>query len=30
MKVKNEAVINEVIDPLLEIKRLEKEIKDLK
>lgn len=30
MKVKNEAIVNATIDPTLQIKRLEKEIRDLK
>ena len=30
MKVKNEAVVNTIVDPHLRIKRLEKEIRDLK
>lgn len=30
MKVKNEAMVNSVVDPSLQIKRLEKEIRDLK
>jgi hypothetical protein len=30
MKVKNEAIVNSVIDPSLQIKRYEKEIRDLK
>ena len=30
MKVKNEAIVNSVVDPSLQIKRLEKEIRDLK
>ena len=30
MRVKNEAIVNSVIDPTLQIKRLEKEIRDLK
>jgi len=30
MKVKNEAVVNSVVDPHLRIKRLEREIRDLK
>lgn len=30
MKVKNEAIVNTVVDPHLQIKRLEKEIRDLK
>ena len=30
MRVKNEAVVNSVVDPTLQVKRLEKEIRDLK
>jgi len=30
MKVKNEAQVNTIVDPTLRIKRLEKEIRDLK
>jgi hypothetical protein len=30
MKVKNEAVVNSMVDPTLAIKRYEKEIRDLK
>jgi len=30
MKVKNEAVLNSIVDPTLRIKRLEKDIRDLK
>jgi kinesin family protein 6/9 len=30
MKVKNEATVNTIVDPTLQIKRLEKEIRDLK
>ena len=30
MKVKNEAIVNATMDPTLQIKRLEKEIRDLK
>ena len=30
MKVKNQAVVNSIVDPHLRIKRLEKEIRDLK
>ena len=30
MKVKNEAVVNTIVDPHLRIKRMEKEIRDLK
>lgn len=30
MKVKNEAIVNATLDPTLQIKRLEKEIRDLK
>jgi hypothetical protein len=30
MKVKNEAIVNSVVDPSLQIKRYEKKIKDLK
>ena len=30
MKVKNEAIVNSVVDPSLQIKRHEKEIRDLK
>ena len=30
MKVRNEAVVNTIVDPHLRIKRLEKEIRDLK
>lgn len=30
MKVKNQAVLNSIVDPTLRIKRLEKEIRDLK
>ena len=30
MKVKNEAMVNSIVDPTLQIKRLEKEIRDLK
>jgi hypothetical protein len=30
MKVKNEAIVNSVVDPSLQIKRYEKEIRDLK
>lgn len=30
MKVKNQAVVNSVVDPHLRIKRFEKEIRDLK
>ena len=30
MKVKNEAIVNALLDPTLQIKRLEKEIRDLK
>ena len=30
MKVKNEAIVNALLDPTLQIKRYEKEIRDLK
>ena len=30
MKIKNEAIVNATMDPTLQIKRLEKEIRDLK